>query len=454
MPGWEEAILQSDNPSVVEKRRCSGLHMVHRLGLLALGMLSTSFALADAIDDSFQPYAKGVPQIPGMEKGGVISKQNVERFQEFLDPAMQDMVRKGWVEIAVRPTTSLNIESSYVEATRRHVASAKLGAKAGELASYVGGRPFPEEPKTSDPRAGEKIAWNFRYRQGDGFAFRPLQWKYIDMAAGKVERLLRVEVHTLKYKHRTRENPIPDIPANPSNVYLAIHLKVFAPSDLKNTQLLIQRFEDEARQDDAYLYMGFQKRVRRLATGQTTDAFLGSDVMIEDFDGYNARVAEMKWTFKETRSLLLPFFNHDELKLSNEFQDPDGFQYVAFSGQGGCFPDVHWQLRKVYVVEAEPLRDTHPVSKRIFYFDAQTNEITRSSIFDRRGALWKTAILAKSHPDHHLPANLDSGSPIADAASMIDVQAMHCSTAQFKELAVPALSVPAMFEVQSLRGGD
>jgi hypothetical protein len=37
---------------------------------------------------------------------------------------------------------------------------------------------------------------------------------------------------------------------------------------------------------------------------------------------------------------------------------------------------------------------------------------------------------------------------------MIDVQAQHCSTAQFKQLAVPSLSTPAMFEVQWLRGGD
>ncbi len=422
--------------------------------LVMLGMLAATASLADVVDDSFLPYARRLPQAAEMEKVGVISKRNIEQFQELIDPEMLDAVRKGWVELTIRPTTSFNIESSYVEATRKHIGSTKLGSKDGELANYVGGRPFPEEPQISDPRAGEKIAWNFRYRQGDGFIIRPLQWKYIDMGSGKVERHLRAEVHTLKYRHRTREHPIPDISPNPSNLYFASLLKIFEPTDFKNTQLLIQRYEDDAKQDDAYLYAGFQRRVRRLATGQTTDAFLGSDVMIEDFDGYNARVSEMKWTFKGTRNLLTPFFNHDELRLSDEYKDSEGFQYVAFSGQGGCFPDVHWQMRKIHVVEAEPLSAAHPVSKRVFYFDAQTNEITRSSIYDRRGSLWKMAILAKSHPDHHLPANRGSGSPITDAATMIDVQAQHCSTAQFKALAVPSLSTAAMFQVQSLRGGD
>ena len=82
--------------------------------------------------------------------------------------------------------------------------------------------------------------------------------------------MLRVEVRFLKFKYRTTTAAIPDITPNPSNIYAASHLKVFEPTDFKNTQLLIQRFDDDARQDDAYLYFGFQRRVRRLATGQTT----------------------------------------------------------------------------------------------------------------------------------------------------------------------------------------
>jgi hypothetical protein len=282
----------------------------------------------------------------------------------------------------------------------------------------------------------------------------PIQWKYRNMQSGQVERLLRVEVRLLKFKYRASHPPVPEITPNPANLYVASYLKVFEPSDLKNTQLLIQRYDDDTRQDDAYMYFGFQRRVRRLATGQTTDAFLGSDVMIEDFDGYNARVSEMKWTYKGTRILLMPFFNHDELKLSDEFKDADGFQYVSFAGQGGCFPDIPWQLRKVYVVEAEPLAAGHPVSRRVFFFDAQTYAIARSLIYDRKGELWKIAIMGKSHPDHHHPQNRGSGVPINDAGAMIDVQARHCSTGQFKTLADPALSPANLFQVQYLRGGD
>ena len=430
------------------------LRRTYRTVFALAGLAAVPALAADPIDLSFQPYTKATPVIPGMENGGMIGRQNVEQFKDFIDPGLLDAVRKGWLEMPVHPTASFDIDPGYIEATRRNAGRSKLGQKDGELAAYAGGRPFPEEPQVADPRAGEKIAWNFRYRQGDAGAILPIQWKYVDMNSGKVEKLLRVEVRVLKYKYRTRTQPVPDILPNPSNLYFASYLQVHEPSDLKNTQLLIQRYEDDTKLDDSYLYMGFQRRVRRLASGQTADAFLGSDVMIEDFDGFNARVSEMRWTFKGARDLLVPFFNHDELNLSTEFKDPEGFQYVAFGGQGGCFPNIHWQLRKVYIVEAEPLSKTHPVSKRIFYFDAQTNEIPRTSIFDRAGNLWKIGILGKSHPDHHLPQNRGSGTPIADAGAMIDVQAHHCSTAQFKSIALPPQIPPSMFQVQYLRGSD
>lgn len=99
-------------------------------------------------------------------------------------------------------------------------------------------------------------------------------------------------------------------------MHRTIDVKASEPQDRKNTQLLIQRFEDDAKADDAYLYLGFQRRVRRLAQGNATDSFLGSDLMIEDFEGYNDRVSDMKWTYIGTRNVLLPMSNHEELKLA------------------------------------------------------------------------------------------------------------------------------------------
>ncbi|MFZ2365055.1 MAG: DUF1329 domain-containing protein, partial [Azonexus sp.] len=185
------------------------------------------------------------------------------------------------------------------------------------------------------------------------------------------------------------------------------------------------------------------------------DSFLGSDLMIEDFEGYNGRVSDMKWTYKGTKNMLLPMWNHNELKLSDEFKEADGYKFVNYGGQGGCFPDATWQLRKVYVLEAVPVNPNHPISKRTFYMDAQLQNLNGAvDIYDRKGELWKAFSVGKSHPDHHLPVNKGSGIGIDDGVIMVDVQAKRCTTAQFKGQVDPKKAPPGLFQVQNLRGGD
>lgn len=408
------------------------------------------------VEQSFNPYKNGFPNFPGLQPGTVINKTNVEQFKDILDQGMYTVIKNGWYEMKAGATTQFELNKNYIEATKKNINKTKLGAKNGEISGFIAGRPFPEEPQTSDPRAGEKIAWNYKYgiNWGDNAAIYPFYWKYRNMQTGQVERTLKFNFHFLNFKHRVQNPPIPEITPNPSELFRGIYVKVLEPQDLKNTQLLIQRYEDDLKFDDAYLYLGFQRRVRRLATGQTTDAFLGSDLMIEDFEGYNGRISDMKWTFKGAKNILMPYYNHNELQLTDEFKDPSGYKYVDFGGQGGCFPNITWQLRKVYVVEAEPVLAGHPISKRVFHIDAQVYNINRTLIYDRKGELWKSFTIGKSHPDFHLPINKGTGIAIDDSFSQVDLQSKHCTTGQFKGQVDPKLNPPSLFQVQNMRGGD
>ncbi|MBC7858825.1 MAG: DUF1329 domain-containing protein [Burkholderiaceae bacterium] len=428
------------------------------LSLLATLLAPTlsQAATLDAVDKSFFPYAAGTPGDATVKPGATITKANVEAAKNALDPAIYQFVKDGWLEIKVGPTTSFDLNKNYVEATRANLNKAKLGAKTGELSGFVAGRPFPEEPDAKDARAGEKLAWNFKYgiNWGDSAAVYPFYWKFRDMNSGKIERTLKMNFHFLNYKHRVSQAPAPEITPNPSNLFRGIYVKVLEPLDVKDTQLLIQRYDDDLKQDDANLYLGFQRRVRRLATGQITDAFLGTDLMIEDFEGYNGRITDMNWNYKGTANVLLPFYNHNELKLADDEKEADGYKFVAFGGKGGCFPNVTWQLRKAYIVESKPADANHPISKRVHYMDAQTGTMVRTMIFDRKGELWKTFTIGKSHPDFHLPKNKGSGVAIDDAFSMVDVQAKHCTTGQFKGQVDPALNPANLFTVQNMRGAN
>jgi hypothetical protein len=424
------------------------------LALTAAVSTSAIAATDQDVENSFYPYKNGVPSFNGLSAGMTINQGNVEQFKEVLDPAMYEFIKAGDTEVKVGETTSFDLHSSYVEATKANLANVKLGDNPGEISGSVAGRPFPEEPSLDDPRAGEKLAWNYKYgyNWGDSAAIMPFYWKFRNMETGKLERTLKFNFHFLNFTHRTEQTPTPAITPNPSNLFRGIYVQVLEPFDVKNTQLLIQRFEDDLKRDNAYLYLGFQRRVRRLSSGQVTDSFLGSDVMIEDFEGYNGRISDMKWTFKGARNMLVPMYNHNEMELDSEsHKDDEGYQVVAFGGKGNCFPNVTYQLRKVYEVESASVDSNHPISKRQHFIDAQTFTIPRNITYDRKGDMWKSWSIGQAHPDHHLPQNKGKGVAIDDAFTMVDMQAQHCTTGQFKGIVDPKLTPESKMTVQNLR---
>ena len=419
----------------------------------SLGSAQAYAATLEDVERSFYPYKDGAPQAEGLSVGMTINAGNADQFQDVLDEAIYEQVKNGWLEVKVGETTSFDLHPNYVEATRKGLGQVTLGDQLGQINGFVAGRPFPEEPDMNDARAGEKLAWNYKYgyNWGDNAAIYPFYWKYRDLESGKIERTLKFNFHFLNYKHRVNQEPVPEFADNPSDLFRAIYVQVLEPFDVKNTQLLIHRASDDLKRDNTWLYLGFQRRVRRLSSGQITDSFLGADIMIEDFEGYNGRISDMNWTYKGTKNILLPFYNHNEMELATDLVEKDGYQFVEFGGKGGCYPNITWQLRKVYVLESDPIDENHPISKRVHYVDAQTFTLPRTLIYDRKGDLWKSWIIGQAHPDHHLEKNKGTGVSIDDSFSMLDVQAGHCTTGQFKGQVDPALNPVKIFTVQNMR---
>ena len=81
---------------------------------------------------------------------------------------------------------------------------------------------------------------------------------------------------------------------------------------------------------------------------------------------------DMEWAYKGTTFTLLPMYDRTQIKQSDRKARKHDFHFVGFHGHSGCFPDVTWQLRKAYILEASPKRSSHPIGRRRFYIDAQT----------------------------------------------------------------------------------
>lgn len=381
----------------------------------------------------------------------IIDANNIAQHAHLLDETLVQLISEGAFELEVTATESFAPHPGYQAGTELNAGSVSLGPGAGDLLGYQSGRPFAAPPSADDPRAGDKIAWNMRHAYlGDSSEIAPFFWQYRNMRNGKLERELSFAAKGLKFKHRVLMDPIPDLPNNPAEIFNGLYLQVLSPPDLRNTQLLIHRLEDDTKQEQGWLYLGTQRRVRRLPTGQNTDAFLGSDIMIEDFLGYNGRIMDMTWRYVETKKVLLPFYRHNDLQLSDR-SHVDGYHFIDFGGKGDCFPKIKWQFREAHVLEASPTWSQHPLSKRLYYVDTETYFPAYGRLYDRGGKLWKFAIAGYSHPDHHIPENAGSHVPIIDTVSMIDLQAQHCTTLQFHTVVNSVGPKASQFSVQELR---
>jgi len=264
------------------------------LKIVIIGMVGLSQTVAaesftdEDINKSFYPYNNWTPTADGYTPGMVIDQSNADQFQAILDEALFRFVKDGWVTLRTAPTTDFPLSDDYIEATRQHAGDVSL-AENGTLNNFVAGRAYPQEPQSDDPQAGQKLVWNYQYGFNSGDR------------TGKVERQLKFEWHFLNFNHRVTFDPRPAYEENPGLIYRGIYGIVKEPFDLANTQILIHRYQDDTKRDNAWLYVGFQRRVRRLAAGQITDAFLGSDLMIEDFEGYNGKVTDYTWEYAGTR---------------------------------------------------------------------------------------------------------------------------------------------------------
>ncbi|MBL4743830.1 MAG: DUF1329 domain-containing protein [Cycloclasticus sp.] len=381
----------------------------------------------------------------------IINAENVSQYSAFLDAPMVKLIKNNSVSILVGEHFDIPQNKVFLEQTEKYKGTANINASTGQLLNYKEGLPFSEEPSIDDPLAGLKIAWNMRYAYGgDTSIVDPFIWDYKDMKSGKIERTLRFVGKTLRYKHRTTLSPTPNLPRNPAAIFNGIYLLAKEPFDIKNTQLLVHRLEDDSARERSWLYLSVQRRVRRLPAGQTTDAFLGSDIMIEDFLGYNGRIKDMTWRYLGTKDVLTPFFRYDQIQ-HDEAADNGKYRFGEFHGQGSCFPNVPWQLRKTYLLEAVPTLAEHPISKRIFYIDAQTHIPVAARNYDRNNKIWRVSVAAFAHPEYHLEENKGSGVAIPALISMIDVQANHCTTLKMKTIINSKRVRQKDFTVQALR---
>ncbi len=402
---------------------------------------------ADEFEIDFQQLNEITPA-PGFR----IDAANVDRYAYIVDPELARFVRDGWVTLPVGELTSFRPHAAYVAATAQYGGRAALDAP-GVLVNYQGGRPFPGPPALNDPRAGEKIAWNMRLMyNGDSATIPEMHWQYRDLRSEKLDRALSFEGRSMRFMYRHVVPPVPAVNKNLQNSLGAFYMRAVTAGDLTGAEVLAFINRDETESRKGWVYVPQLARSQSLASFPPRETMFGSDYLPDDFLGAG-RIIDMDWKYAGSTYVLLPMYRYDQIVVTETRANRSDYRFAHFHGKGICFPNITWQLRYTHIVEGYPSADDYPVSKRYIYIDAQTYHPALARIYDKEGHFWKFAINGVAHPNSHMPNNHETGAPIVDSATMIDVINHRCTTVQLLVLTNVAEVKVQDFDPANLGGG-
>jgi len=356
--------------------------------ILCIFLTFVSSALADVlpletVQTSFHPYANGPLHYQGITPGMVINQQNWRVAEQLLPAEVAPRLQTGDFTITVQETTDLPLRKTYIAATMDNFANVTLNG-GYKIEHYQGGRPFPViDP--SDPRVGEKVAWNFRYRDvPDTLEMRGTMDGVNN--AGWVDRSSTGRMR-VRYGMDRVGNEENDPQWESQGIRTKASFEALSPSDIEGNMRITTYYDDQQQPSIDLMYSPQNRRTRKSYVNMIARMGGGRyDVLQEEqppffFSGY---LHDYEWTYKGEKTMLVPGFVQAG--------------HVTFGGKNDWYPNVPWELRKVMILESTP-KGAHPYSKRIFYLDAQTYTPLCVISYDSAGAFLRLSIIAHGNPD-------------------------------------------------------
>jgi hypothetical protein len=355
-----------------------------------------------------------------------LTKENWQQAVGLLPADLVDKVKSGKLEIKTRATTDLPPSPAYVEATRRNAGKAKI-REDGSLADYVSGRPFPEID-ASDPQAGLKLAWNYRYH--DSFNSGQGWGAYRFVEDGQVVRT--IEFYYAQAYGMHRNDPSDNIWEKEGILYKEL-FQCLEPNDVKNVMSLKFRYDDDRTSDLDFAWVRETHKVRQTHVN-LQERSLSSELLYEDFYGFSGYLHEHDWRFLGRAKVLAPV----------GVQAPS----ASFDPNTG-YPVDPWELRDMLLLESTPRDSGHPYAKRVLYIDEQMGVPLYVLAYDHQGKHYKTIFTLYGNPAFN-PGNERVRAPLWLAYNVINHETGRANFSQMHRIVVDDHVSEKLFTIGNL----
>ena len=354
--------------------------------IVCFAVVSTADAEPLARESSQPTFFSAPAEAPhhsGILPGTTVDQRNWQIAENLLPQEILHAIQAGDFVVTVQEATDFPVRSAYQTATETYAHQVSLDGGA-RIEGYLGGRPFPILD-VNDPRAGEKAAWNFRYRDLP----KTLELRGIMQGinnAGTRDRLNtgRMRVRTGMHRLGDEEN---DLQWQERGVHIKASFQALAPADQEGNMRIMVIYDNDAVMQEELNYSPQNRRIRKGHANLLARMGGGRyDVLQEEqppffFIGY---LHEYNWTYKGEHVMLVPGFLRAD--------------HVTYGGKNNWYPTVPWELRRVIVLESTPI-GTHPYNKRVFYLDAQTYTLLYVLSYDAQGTCLRLSLVVHGHPD-------------------------------------------------------
>lgn len=396
---------------------------------------------------------------PGFKPGDVLTAKDLERIRPFVPPGYIEQLNFPNFKAPIIDVIAHTPGAAYLRCTEQYAAQVKL-RNDGAILNYKCGQPFLNQSlSVSDAMAGYKAAWNYTYRYLY-FGFYDLSFDTVLLGPGgsgssivggaspppsyiadlppwktsfptaeqtrkdyggadRVERYLTAFYARIPFSHLADlDGASVALPA--ADKIEQENLTYFAtPFDIRGTAFIIWRYLEDGdkgdpyRAEDAWAYIPNLRRVRRISAEEKSDSLLGTDITIDDFDGFNDRVLNWNWKFLGWKDVLA-------------INDPSN-HYLRYFGPDNVVPDDRWSLKRMAITLRTPKDPRHPYSAVINFWQADAWSPSYQFCFDRKGQLWKVIEWEYKYSETFTPGFWDETMKGAHAViwwhlSAIDVQ--------------------------------
>ncbi len=310
-----------------------------------------------------------------------ITKDNLAQYKDKLTPGQLALFAKyATYKMPVYETRRTGVSPDFVyEATFKNATSGELIAGGNGIAGAVTGIPFPI------PKSGAEVIWNHKLRyRSQGIRRWNNQFALTTQGSYNLVKIQEDAFFSYSQKGIT-----PEALNNIAVYFLQITTE---PARLAGGILLVHETLDQVKEARrAFLYNPGQRRLRRAPNVAYDNPGTASDGLRtnDQLDMFNGALDRYDWKLVGKKEIYIPYNSY---KLHS-----DKYKYKDVVKPQHTNQDLtRYELHRVWVIDSSVKKGTnHIYSRRTFYVDEDTWQISAVDVFDQRGQMWR---VQEAHP--------------------------------------------------------